>query len=260
MNVFIDKIDWTKLGVKRKPLMGVEHFLCKSKVTVYHHKHMIQGEMNNMGVVNHFFHNLKQPTKSDVLRALILIINEDYALRQGGDNMSSSDFSSSFKITIADPKTGLDKDVVLIKKWSNVFSDILITAEEIRELFKSNLSAKEKAIVDHQNMISTLAFTLRALKGYKVNIGGTNKKASKANIDMLINACSKFPLKNIDEFINQRINKCIAESEIKIVEDVKGVNKTENHKLSCINNANGWRRLKDLIHNSSKRELITHKV
>src|SRR5690606_14889254 len=107
-----------------------------------------------------WYGDLKQPTEAQVRRALILVIDEDYALKSGGESASDNIFSSSLKWMQANPKSGLDYEPVLIKKWSRNFKDVLITFEEIVELWNLTITSKEKKEQDEDNILGALGMLI----------------------------------------------------------------------------------------------------
>lgn len=247
-HIFVNGIDWKALGLKAQPTSGMVDFtLCRHNVTVYNHKYMMQGDFSNEGIVNGFFSDLKQPNKSKVDQAMLLVIDEDYALKAGGECHGDSQYSSSYKILIADPKTGLDKEVVVMKKWSTNFQDIIITAKEIRELFRANLTQKQKRTVLQDDLRCHLAFTFKAFQGFKVNWGGKYRKVSSDELKMLLATCRDFPRSKVEAFIDDLIARRLHDATLAIVEDQPGVNKTQQHKERNLQTAAKLEEFKELL-------------
>ncbi len=116
--------------------------------------------------LRHWFSDLKQPSEKQVRNAMLLIIDEDYAIKCGGESNSDNMFSSSLKWMQAHPKTGLDTEPVIYKKWSTNFKDVLITFEEIEELWNSTITQQEK---DEEAEDSVLACIKKLHRNYRMN-------------------------------------------------------------------------------------------
>lgn len=225
--IFVNSIDWKQLGYKAKPMRDlVESELCNQEVTIYNHKYMMQNGFSNEAVINGFFSRIKQPTRKQVCDAMLLIIDEDYALKAGGESSSDNQYSSSFKILIADPKTGLDKEVVVIKKWSKTFENVLITAKEISRLFRANLSSAEKQVIRQDDMKTMIAMTLRAFSGFKITcVSGNTKvkrKLTTQEFENCLNACREYPRKEAEAFVDHLIQNRMNELNAKYVELYEG--------------------------------------
>jgi hypothetical protein len=128
--------------------------LAKMNAKVFNKKNI--HDINVISQLRMWFDDLKQPTEAQVRRAMILLIDEDYALKSGGESASDKIYSSSLKWMQAHPTSGLDYEPVIIKKWSTNFEDVLITFKEIEELWNLTITPKEKEETDIDNIIGCL--------------------------------------------------------------------------------------------------------
>jgi hypothetical protein len=113
-----------------------------------------------------WFTTIKQPTKNIVDKAMILIIDNDYAIKHCGESKSDSIYCSSLKWLQANPKTGLDYEPIIFKKWSTNFNDVLITFKDIENIFETTLTNAEKNL----KLINTTRSLIGELfRNYKIN-------------------------------------------------------------------------------------------
>lgn len=152
-----------------------DYQMALKNVKLYNHR-FTNGELDIISQVRSLYDKIKQPTEGDVRRAMLMLINEDYALKAGGESSSDRIYSSSLGIWIADPKTGEDKKVALIKKYSTTFSEVLITMEELDDLFEICLSPKEKKGVLEDNALSVMKLLKDRELGMKCNYSDGVKK------------------------------------------------------------------------------------
>lgn len=157
--------------------------------------------------IRSFFSNLRQPSETDVRQAMLLIIDEDYALKSGGESMSDHIFSSSFKWLQADPKTGLDIEPILIKKYSKNFKDVLITLEEIEFLIENTLTEPEKEQKRKSDIESMVGFLVHSIKTGKYN-SDIKKRLTFTN-EVKNKVLSKIKDLNFDNYATIFINKMI---------------------------------------------------
>jgi len=132
-------------------------------------------KIHDIGVISQlrmWYDDLKQPTESQVRRAMILIIDEDYAIKSGGESASDRIYSSSLKWMQAHPISGLDYEPVLIKKWSTNFNDVLITFKEIEELWNLTITPEEKEEENEDSIIGCLGMLIGNYRVNKHNMEG----------------------------------------------------------------------------------------
>lgn len=112
-----------------------EWLLAQNKVNVFFAKHLNE-YVHPAAEMRSWFNDKNQPTESQVRRAMIWGYDQfgDYQIKSGGGAIADNIFISQLKITIEDPRTGFDKDVVLLKKYSNNFDEVLITIDEVQKL------------------------------------------------------------------------------------------------------------------------------
>jgi len=147
-----------------------------SPVFIYNHKNFQEDPIYLSDAVS-ILTDLIQPSESKVRSAMIWSIgygegDMSYSIKSGGDNNSESHFSSSLSIEIAHPTTGEDTRVVIMKKYSKNFNDVLITEKEIRDLYKLCSTPKEKELHNDSQMEGGIYFLIKIKYGHKVNVGG----------------------------------------------------------------------------------------
>lgn len=202
--------------------------LAKLKVKFYNHKYT-QGDSSVVAQVRSFFDGIKQPTEALVRRAMVLVIDEDYALKSGGESASDRIYSSSLKIMIADPQTGFDKDVVLLKKYSTVFEEVLITPEEISDLFEACLTSTEKVGVLKDESFSILNELTRWKRGVKSTFTDGDRVMP---LEFAIKMVNKYKGRGItlemyQNALKHRVEWVERDFETTIIEDDPNRNKTK---------------------------------
>ena len=231
--------------------------LAKRKVNFYNHKYT-NGEADTVAQLRDLYKDIKQPTKQHVREAMILIINEDYALKSGGESASDSMYSSSLCIWIADPKTFEDKKVVLIKKYSTKFEDILITMPEIEVLFEGSLTSQEKEGVLQGEAFSIVReLEVRELGG-KSNFKDGQSIMTVEFANIMLNNYKKRGVTT--EMYNKAIVSMVGylqkQLNYEIVEDVVGKNKTQEHYNSTLRHIQALGRVKEFIAKQQSIELV----
>lgn len=127
-----------------------------------------------------WFDDKKQPTEAQVKNAMIWSYDSygDYQIKAGGGSKSDNIFVSHLRSTIADPVTGNDKDVVILKKYSNNFKDVLITIKEVEALQKLTESSKVRESRRKDNYRGAIGFLFRCeLLGKYADSNGTEVPA-----------------------------------------------------------------------------------
>lgn len=158
-------------------------------VSFYNHKNF-QGNPDYLGDAVGILENVKQPTADQVRHAMIWGLGYpgeglDYAIKAGGESASDSMFSSSLRVMIAHPVTGLDTNVVVLKKYSQNIKDVYITEDEVRALFKLCQSPEETAKVNQTKVEGGVCLLWRNFQGFKINISGKEVIANKKQIDSI---------------------------------------------------------------------------
>lgn len=143
-----------------------EWFLAQHGVNVVFSKHFTE-HVHAAAEMRSWFDDKKQPAEAQVRRALIWSYDQygDYSIKSGGGAVADNIFISHLKITIADPRTGDDKDVVILKKYSNNFKNVLITIDEVQQLQEATESAAVKSVRRTELLPSLLREVIRAEKG-----------------------------------------------------------------------------------------------
>ncbi len=164
--------------------------------------------INDIAVISQlrmWFDDLKQPTEAQVRRAMILIIDEDYAIKSGGESASDNIYSSSLKWMQAHPVSGLDYEPVIIKKWSTNFNDVLITFKEIEELWNLTITPEEKEEENIDTIIGCLGMLVGNCRVNKHDMKGRET-------DWILTYLDKFDkkkiLKQLEIIRNRRKDEC----------------------------------------------------
>lgn len=223
-----ERYDNTASGFKHHAL-----FQQGEPVFIYNHKNF-QGNPDYLGFAVDILRDVKQPTKNQVDRAMIYSIGypgekPDYMLKAGGESQSDSMYSSSLTVMIAHPKTGLDTHVVILKKYSTKFEDILITEDEVRALFKLCQTPAEAEHIRKDKMVSALSLLWRSFQGFQINISGKKQVATPEHDKQMReylfnNATTEEIAKHLDTWIERRTK----DLDTKLVEFVGGEN--ERHQ------------------------------
>ena len=231
--------------------------LAKRNVNFYNHKYT-NGESDTVSQLRSLYKDITQPSEGLVKRAMLLIINEDYALKAGGESASDAIYSSSLRICIADPKTFEDKDVVLIKKYSTKFSDVLITMPEIEALFEGSLSPKEKTGVLQDEAFSIVReFKVRELGG-KSNFHDGKRLMSLEFAEKMLALYKKrgVSLEMYNKAIDSKTAYLERELNYEIIEDVAGKNKTKEHYDRTLRHIEALKKVRAFITERYQTELV----
>jgi predicted kinase len=128
----------------------------KQDVSIFFKKNIYETPTDIIGQIRNWYDNLKQPTEKQVRNAMLLIIDEDYALKAGGESSSDHQYSSSLKWIQSSPTTGEDVEPVIVKRHSSKFENVLIKLEDLEDLFDATYSdteLEEKRIDDLKGVI-----------------------------------------------------------------------------------------------------------
>lgn len=155
----------------------VEYRMAKDKVRLFNKKYV--NDIDELLGAESELNDLNQPSKKTVDNAMIWtwgVVGEKptYIIKSGGGSMSDNQYISEFHIVIPDPKTGEDKRVLLLKKFSNEFNDVLITREEINSLYMQFMNEKQK--IDYKN--HQIKLSLAILGGALINVERKGKYVS----------------------------------------------------------------------------------
>lgn len=176
-----------------------------SPVFFYNHKNFQNDPIYLSDAVS-ILRDLKQPSELTVRRAMIWGVGYggdlDYKIKSGGESNSDSLYSSSLTIDIAHPKTFLDTKVVIMKKYSKNFEDVLITEKEIQDLYKICETPKEKELNKIFQMESGISFLIKIKKGVKINVNGKYIYANK-------NMENKFKRLVFENSTPEKFSQCI---------------------------------------------------
>ena len=157
----LEKI-WKSAGVDNR-----EWEMGKRKVNIVNSKYFTE-DSDVAAESRSWFNDKQQPTEKQVRNAMIWGYDSygDYQIKSGGGSRSDNIFSSHFRTTIADPKTGNDKDVVVIKKYSTKFEDVLIYIDEIQELQDLTETQEVRTVRRKDNLRCIISVLIRHESGY----------------------------------------------------------------------------------------------
>lgn len=199
----------------------------------YNHKNF-QGDPSYLSDAVDILKGLKQPTKTQVRNAMIWGIGYggdlDYAIKAGGETNSDNMFSSHLSVTIAHPKTGYDTNVVVLKKYSKNFKDVLITEQEVRELYKMCQTPEETKKIKKSQMEAGICLLLRSFRGQKINISGKRKFATQKQIDQMKEFLFEVGTKDaIASHIDKMISRREADLDVSLNEELSCKTTEEFH-------------------------------
>lgn len=184
-----------------------EWFLAQHKINVFFAKHLNE-YVQPAAEMRSWFNDKNQPTESQVRRAMIWGYDQfgDYQIKAGGGAIADNIFISQLKITIEDSRTGFDKDVILLKKYSNNFDEVLITIDEVQKLEDLTESKARKNTMRLHLLPSMLREIIRWEKGVK-SMGNGKGDWTEANINQMKKQCREDYTR--DEFQNalQRLSE-----------------------------------------------------
>ena len=142
--------------------------------------------LTTLAELRHWFGTIRQPSREQVKRAMILTVDEDYSIKAGGGAIADNMFSSSLKWLQAHPVTGEDYEPVIIKKFSDRFEDVLITLSDIEFLIEKTLTdnqIRQQQIEDIQNRVASVCHATAS---------GTIRKSEKGQPAKLVPFTDEF--------------------------------------------------------------------
>jgi hypothetical protein len=153
-----------------------EYTLCQRKVNHVNTLPFNRGK-EFIAETRSWFNDKKQPSESQVRHAMIWGYDQygDYQIKAGGESASDSLFSSHFRVEIANPRTGEDMDVVVLKKHSTSFKDVLITIKELEAIFDAAATPAQKQYQKMEDLHGILDLLIRYELGLKIDTTGGKK-------------------------------------------------------------------------------------
>jgi len=206
-------------------------------VYFYHHKNFQEDE-TYLGDAVGILENIKQPTANQVMRAMIWGLGYpgekmDYMIKAGGGSKSDSLFSSSLSVMIAHPKTGLDTDVVILKKYGKNIEDVYITEKEVRALYKMCMTPKEVKQHKISQMEGGIYFLVRIMNGHKINVGGSEVLATEAQRQQMVQlVLDNGTAKEIEDSINSKIKYREKDLDVELDERYSSSTTDEYHEIT----------------------------
>lgn len=195
--------------------------------------------------------DLKQPSESTVRNAMIWTWDQDYSIKSGGESGSDHIYSSSLKWLVMNPKNGEDMDLVLLKKYSTKFEDVLITLEEMEALVDAIISPVQVVERGKRQVELVLGFMYGGFRRGKVNF--TDNKEHNFNDEVKQSALNS--IKDLNYPVIQEKYLCRLEDrlkrafEIEIIEDRPGVNKNADYQKRCRTDMDAFHELKAYLEN-----------
>lgn len=219
---------------------------CNMKAKLFNKKNI--HNIDIIAELRMWFKNIKQPTKTQVDKALLLIIDDDYIVKLGGDSKSSTMYSSSLKWLQSNPKTGLDYEPVIMKKYGTALDDVLITFDDINTMFNFTITDDEK----NKKLNNDTLFMISLLSNnYRLN----KHDSKEAPTEFLLNALSKvhndIKIKQYNYLIDKREKEL--KSFIESGNSILGTNmkpckdRTTKHIDDMKTNIDVLKRIKNLI-------------
>lgn len=153
----------------------------------------------------------------------------DYAIKAGGESESDHMFSSHLKVTVADEKTGLDKDVIILKKYSKEFFEVLITEKEVLNLYGLCKTPKEKELIDVSKMEGYIYLLLKCLRKEKIQINNNIKLASEKQIEKIKEKLSQCDRNSIKKHIDMLISRKKEYLKVSLDEKLSSITTKEYH-------------------------------
>jgi hypothetical protein len=179
-----------------------EYEFARRKINIVYSKHFT--EDNDVAAqCRSWFDDKKQPSESQVRNAMIWGYDQygDYEIKSGGGSRSDSTFISNMKTTIANPKTGEDQDVVVLKKFSNDFKDVLIYIDEIQELQDLTETQDVRTARRTDNLRGIISILIRHEAGWSVS---DKKKTPEEWINNLYKELKEeYRKEEIDEYLTK---------------------------------------------------------
>lgn len=182
-----------------------------------------------------WFGDIKQPTENKVRDAMLLVIRDAenefrYTLKAGGGSASDNMFSSSVQCLVMD-KDGDDKMVTFFTKYSNDFSKVIITANELYDAIISNMSVEEtiRAEMEEVEMLpKAFINTVYKNPNFQISIDIVNKIKKHESVFM----------DRIDRFVKQVENDILTHSSIHEYSKIYEIdsNLSETDLLKKLNN------------------------
>jgi hypothetical protein len=233
----------------------VDYFLAKRKQFFFHPMHLHEG-YDDIYYIGGFLSDLKQPSEKQVRDAMIFLMQDNcgdggfnrYAIKAGGGSAADSIFSSSLSIQISNPANGEDQWVVLMKKYSTEFKDVLITYDEIHSLFDKCSTIEQKNGRDLDSVKAIIGLFMHSLaSGYfKMSKSPDVKYSEDQAIGKLHKWFPQYSKKTWEkgfEFFESRIEQ----SKGYVYEERPGARVNENHQIDCLKRMSNLRKIQELF-------------
>jgi hypothetical protein len=160
---------------KRFKGLGSYEF-AKRKINIVYSKYFT--EDSDVAAETRSWFDNKQPSENQVRNAMIWSYDQfgDYSIKCGGESNADHIYTSHLRTEIMNPKTGEDQDVVVLKKFSTNFKDVLITIEEIQELQDLTETQQVRTARKKEYLRGVISILIRHEAGYPTAEGKNGKK------------------------------------------------------------------------------------
>jgi len=204
--------------LKGRDIGEQEFYLANNNVNIVNSKYFTE-ELDVAAESRSWFKDKEQPTENQVRAALIWGYDQygDYQIKAGGGSASDSVYVSSFKSTIADP-SGNDKDVVILKKYSKNFKDVLITIAEIQALQDATETPQVRKVREKDNLRGTLSYLMRYEAGYE-KVSAQGEKTIQQVYRQLANQEDGATSEEINKYFQDVIKNAQEDIETKYIGD-----------------------------------------
>lgn len=212
--------EYKQFSKRGKATEEVEYFLANRRINFFH-GHKLTNGFDDLQWCGQLFDTITQPTEKEVRHAMIKLlavntgdgISEKYYLKAGGGSKSDSIFSSSLSMITSDPKTGYDKWVTVMTKYSTVFSDVLITYEELVQVMTLSASKEQIERKQKDEALDEIGFLLRSYRTGKFHF---TTGVKPLNLDKTVELIARFKknksnelLGSVFDYIHERINQSL---------------------------------------------------
>lgn len=189
----VEDQEYMRFTARRRAVEEVDYFHAKRK-SFFFNGDLLTNGFGDLVWCAQMFNAITQPSENEVRKALIktLAINtgdgvsEKYMLKAGGGTASDSIYISSFSMLTSDAKTGYDKWVVVMKKYSTDFSDVLITYKELYSLLELCADPIHIEARDYEFCVDYLKHITRATRENAIETN-SGKKGNEFNLQQAAN-------------------------------------------------------------------------
>lgn len=220
----------------------VDYFHAVRKINFFNPS-KLTGGYDDLAWINSFFSYITQPTEADVRRALLMVktVNtgdgamHKYSLKSGGGSGSDQIYSSSLSVVVAHPNSGEDTWIVLLKKYSTTFSDILITFQELADLYELCSTETQKTQRNLEYAQDVVGYLVGSVTSGFFRYSNTPpiKCTPEATTDFIQKVKKKATTPQWEAAFNSFRNR-IEESQKIVFEEKPGRDVNAEHQVTCL--------------------------